>query len=37
MRADERQLCGREDAWSWRPDAGAKSVTMLAHRVDDGG
>lgn len=22
--ADERQACGREDAWSWRPEAGAK-------------
>jgi len=24
--ADERFRCGRESAWSWRPDAGAKST-----------
>jgi hypothetical protein len=24
MLADEQQACGREDAWSWRPEAGAK-------------
>jgi len=35
--ADERRSCGREVAWSWRPEAGAKFVTMLAHRTDDGG
>ncbi|MGJ5205745.1 hypothetical protein [Bradyrhizobium sp. HKCCYLR20261] len=27
--ADERRACGREDAWSWRPDAGAKSRAMI--------
>ncbi len=28
---------GREVAWSWRPDAGAKFVTVLAHLTGDGG
>ncbi|MGJ4926401.1 hypothetical protein ACQR1K_04595 [Bradyrhizobium sp. HKCCYLRH3095] len=37
MLADERQACGREDAWSWRPEAGVKLATMLTHRADDGG
>jgi hypothetical protein len=26
-----------EVAWSWRPDAGVKSVMMLSHRAGDGG
>ena len=26
-----------EVVWSWRPGAGAKWTTMLAHRVDDRG
>jgi hypothetical protein len=26
-----------EIVWSWRPDAGAKLATMLAHHADDGG
>ena len=25
-----------EIVWSWRPKAGAKLATMLAHRADDG-
>ena len=25
-----------EGVWSWRPKAGAKLATMLAHRTDDG-
>ncbi|SMX56187.1 protein of unknown function [Bradyrhizobium sp. ORS 285] len=35
--ADERSSCGREVAWSWRPDAGVKVVTMQMHRMTDGG
>jgi hypothetical protein len=34
---DGRDRGGREVAWSWRPDAGAKFAMMLAHHADDGG
>ena len=36
-----REMSGTEAdgevVWSWRPKAGAKLATMLAHRADDGG
>jgi hypothetical protein len=35
---DERlNLADGEVVWSWRPDAGVKLATMLAHRADEGG
>jgi hypothetical protein len=34
---DRPERADGEVVWSWRPDAGVKLATMLAHRADDGG